>query len=240
MNSDLFYLFKVIAATPFLLYACKVDLKERRVPNLLWKYMIVIFVPLIGIEFFMFKFNVITSLVSFFIVFVLSCALYYGGMYGGADAKALIVLAVVFPVYPKILFFPLINQGFGIFAFSVLSNSVIFSPIVILYVFLRNLKDGLKDGNPIYYITGYRVDAGNVPRFHNLLEYFDGKKIVRLMRGIEPNEKMLSDLKKAKKSGKVDKIWVTFQLPFLCFITLGFFISLLIGDILFEVILRLV
>lgn len=54
--------------------------------------------------------------------------LYYIGAYGGADAKALMVLTVAFPVYPKILIFPILNTGFGVFSFSVLSNAVISTP----------------------------------------------------------------------------------------------------------------
>ncbi|MFO7967858.1 MAG: A24 family peptidase C-terminal domain-containing protein [Archaeoglobaceae archaeon] len=234
-----YYLFKIIVALPFLIYACKVDLKERRVPNKLWKYMLVVFVPIVLIEFFLTQFNVFIALIQFSVIFVLAYALHYTGLWGGADAKALTLLAVAFPVYPQLWFMPALNQGFGILAFSTLSNAVVFSPAVVLYVFLKNLRHGVREGKLLHYFTGYRVDADRIPPFHNLLEYFNDGKLKRVNRGIEPYDKILADLKKAKEKGKIDKIWVTPGLPFLVFITAGFMISILVGDILLEIIMKL-
>jgi preflagellin peptidase FlaK len=198
--------------------------------------MLLIFAPFVVLEYFIVKFNLLFMLFQFILIFSLSYLFYQFGMWGGADAKALIVLSVIYPVYPEIFFTPIINKGFGILAFSTLSNSIIFSPAVILFVFIKNLKKGLKGGNLLYYFTGYRVDADRIPRFHNLLEYINSGKLVRVKRGVEPDEKMLRELKKARENGKVDKIWVTPGLPFLVFITAGFIISLLLGDVLFWII----
>jgi len=236
MISSYFYIVKISLAIPFLLYACKIDLEERRVPNKVWKYMLILFLPIVFIEYIVVKFNLIFAALQFLLIFSLSYLLYQSGMWGGADAKALIVLSASFPVFPEISALPLLNKGFGILAFSTLSNSVIFSPAVVIYVFLKNLKSGLKNGNPIYYFTGYQVDADKIPRFHNLLEFIDKGKIIRVKKGIEPDEKMLMGLKKAKKAGRIDKVWVTPGLPFLVFITAGFLISAIIGDILFEIV----
>lgn len=234
-----YYFFKVIVALPFLIYACNIDLKERRVPNKLWKYMLAVFIPIVVIEFFLTQFNFLIALIQFSIIFILAYALHYTGLWGGADAKALILLAVAFPVYPQMWFMPALNQGFGILAFSTLSNAVIFSPAIVLFVFFKNLRQGLRRGSLLHYFTGYRVDADRIPPFHNLLEYVNDGKLKKVNRGIEPDDKMLADLKKAKDRGKVDKVWVTPGLPFLLFITAGFIISVLIGDILLEIILRL-
>ncbi|MFW6194000.1 MAG: A24 family peptidase C-terminal domain-containing protein [Halobacteriota archaeon] len=234
-----YYFFKVVVALPFLIYACKVDLKERRVPNKLWKYMLAVFIPIVLIEFFLTQFNVLAALIQFLVIFVLAYALHYTGLWGGADAKALMLLAIAFPVYPEMWIIPVLNKGFGILAFSTLSNAVIFSPAVVLYVFLKNLRHGIRGGKLLHYFTGYRVDADRIPPFHNLLEYVNDGKVKRVNRGIEPDNKMLADLRKAKEKGKVDKVWVTPGLPFLVFITAGFVISILVGDILLEVMLRL-
>ncbi len=234
-----YHFFKVIVALPFLIYACKVDLRERRVPNKLWRYMLAVFIPIVVIEFFLTQFNIFMALIQFSLIFVLAYALHYTGLWGGADAKALILLAVAFPVYPQLWFMPALNKGFGILAFSTLSNAVIFSPAVVLYVFLKNLRQGIKGGKLLHYFTGYRVDADRIPPFHNLLEYVNDGKLKKVNRGIEPDNKMLADLKKAREKGIVDKIWVTPGLPFLVFITAGFMISVLVGDILLEVIMKL-
>lgn len=201
--------------------------------------MLAVFIPIIVIEYVLTQFNLLMALIQFSIIFLLAYGLHYTGLWGGADAKALILIAVAFPVYPQMWFMPSLNQGFGILAFSTLSNAVIFSPAVVLYVFFKNLRQGLREGRLLHYFTGYRVDADRIPPFHNLLEYINGEKVKRVNRGIEPDDKMLADLKKAKNKGKVEKVWVTPGLPFLVFITTGFIISVLIGDILFEVISRL-
>lgn len=233
---DLFYLFKVVLVSPFLIYACKVDLEERRVRNKVWKYMLLVFIPAVIIEFFLVNFNPVRAALQFLIIFAISYSFYHLGMWGGADAKALMVLALIFPVHPQIWMLPALNRGFEILAFSTLSNSVIFSPAVVLFVFLKNVKGGLKGGRILYYFTGYKVDADKIPRFHNLLEYINDGNLKRGSRGIEPTEKMISDLSRAKREGKIDKVWVTPGLPFLVFITTGFYISVIFGDILFLII----
>ncbi len=241
------YLIKCLIALAFLLYACLLDLRERRVPNRLWKYMIVVIVPFVAAEFLVGKhdiYDVLFAFLQFVLIFGLAYALYYLGAYGGADAKALMVLSLLFPFYPTLDFqsitFPLLNTGFGVFAFSTLSNSVISAPGLVLILFMRNLiKEGFRElkGNFFYYFIGYRVDAANLPKFHNLLEYVDSKgKIVRLRRGVEPDEEILYRLKRAYDRGKVKKIWVTPGLPFLVFITAGFLISIIAGNLLFELI----
>jgi len=234
--SSAFYLVKVTIAALFLIYACKLDLKERRVPNRLWKYMLAVFIPIDVVEYLVFRYDLTFALIQFAVMFAFSYFLYVIGAYGGADAKAFIVLAIAFPVYPEIWTFPLINKGFGVFAFSTLSNSVIFSPAILLYMFVRNVvREGLSV--QFYYFIGYRVDVANVPQFHNLLEYIDENgKLVRLKRGVEPDDEMLQRLKKAKERGEIEKVWVTPGLPFLVFITIGFFVSVVLGDVLFEVI----
>jgi preflagellin peptidase FlaK len=241
------YLSKCSIALVFLLYACLLDLRERRVPNRLWKYMIIAIIPFVIAEFLAGKhgfYDILFACLQFALVFGLAYGLYYLGAYGGADAKALIVLSLLFPFYPTLNFqsftLPFLNTGFGVFAFSTLSNSVISAPALVLVLFIRNLvKEGLKEikGNLFYYFIGYRADAANLPKFHNLLEYVDSKgKVVRLRRGIEPDDEVLYRLEKAYSKGTIREIWVTPGLPFLIFITAGFLTSIIAGNLLFELI----
>lgn len=228
-----------------MLYTCKLDLKERRVPNRVWKYMILSLIPFEILEFLNYGyFEFIFGAIQFILVFALAYGLYYIGAYGGADAKALMTLSVTFPIYPSLvvsgLSIPLLNSGFGIFAFSTLSNSVVSAPALILILFIRNiLKEGFRGlkGSLLYYFIGYRVSANSIPKFHNLLEYVDERgNLVRVKRGVEPDDEMIKLLKKAHKHRKVKKVWVTPGLPFLIFITAGFFISVFVGDLIYELI----
>jgi preflagellin peptidase FlaK len=205
--------------------------------------MIVVLIPVEVAEFLILNYGVqevIFSILQFAGIFVLSYALYYLGAYGGADAKAFLVISLTFPIYPQFFSLPLINRGFGIFAFSTLSNSVIAAPFMVISIFIRNLiKEGLKNlkSNIFYYFIAYRVDASSIPKFHNVLEYLNSNgKLVRVRRGIEPDDELLYRLKKAYAEGKIDKVWVTPGLPFLIFITAGFIISVIFGDILYELV----
>ncbi|WP_236609676.1 A24 family peptidase C-terminal domain-containing protein [Archaeoglobus sulfaticallidus] len=239
---EIITLVKIILAMIFLLYACVLDLRYRIVPNRLWKYMVAVLTPILVLEFVTAKYSlstIIFSVMQFVMMFVFSYLLYSLGTYGGADAKAFIVMAYIFPVYPAVMGLPLLNKGFGIFAFSVLSNSVIVSPALLIITFIRNLRrEGLRDlkGNFLYYFVGKRVKANSIPEFHSVLEFVDDSgKIVRVRRGIEVDEKVRKKLMKAYDEGIIDRVWVTPNLPFLLFITAGFIISVVIGDILYLI-----
>ncbi|MBO8179038.1 MAG: prepilin peptidase [Archaeoglobus sp.] len=228
-------LIKFLIVLGFLLYACKLDLESRIIPNRVWKYMLLVSLPITGYQLVTSDYLMIHYMVAgFFVLMViaLSYALYLIGAYGGADAKAIMCLAVIFPFYPTFNGFPMLNQGFS-FAFSTLANSVIAAPLLLIFMFFRNLvREGWRGlrGNVLYYFTGYRADVKNLPKFHNLLEFVDENgEFKRVRRAVEPDERMLERL---RKSG-VEKVWVTPALPFLIFITAGYIVAFIFGDLLY-------
>ncbi|MEM0350863.1 MAG: A24 family peptidase C-terminal domain-containing protein, partial [Archaeoglobaceae archaeon] len=168
----------------------------------------------------------------------LSYLLYIIKAFGGADAKALMCLAIVFPFYPEISPF-LFNRGIGIFSFSVLTNSVIFAPFLMLAMLLRNLiREGFGEfsKNIFYYFTGYKIPVDKI-RFHNLFEFIDKEgRLKRVKRAVEWNEEKIRLLKKAG----IEEVWVTPALPFMVFITFGYFVAIFFGDIIVEIMIRFV
>jgi preflagellin peptidase FlaK len=236
------HLIKFIVTLSFLLYACKLDLESRIVPNRIWKYMLLVILPLVVFELYLSNLtfqHVVFALFQFGMMFSLSYLLYRVGAYGGADAKAIMVLSALFPFYPYYNGFPLLNTGFGVFAFSTLANSVIAAPLLPLLVFFRNLaREGLNiRGNLLYYFVGYRVPVDKIPEFHNLFEYFDESgRLIRVKRAVEPDKATIARLKKFAELKKMKKVWVTPALPFLLFITAGYVIAFFVGDLLFHLI----
>lgn len=231
-------LVKFLVVLGFLIYACKLDLESRIVPNRVWKYMLLASLPITAYQLATSNYLMIQYTVAgFFVLMVitLSYVLYLIGAYGGADAKAIMCLAAIFPFYPTFNGFPLLNQGFS-FAFSTLANSVIAAPFLLIFMFLRNLtREGWRElkGNVLYYFTGYRAEVKNLPKFHNLLEFVDENgEFKRVRRAVEPDEDMIE---RVKKSG-VEKVWVTPSLPFLIFLTAGYIVAFIFGDLLYLVI----
>ncbi len=215
------------------------DLREREIPDEFWKFMVTVGLILDVVQYFMEPYDLTLAVVQFILIFALANFMFYIAGFGGADAKALIALSIMFPVYPDFEVFPLVNKGVGIFAFSVLSNSVIVAPFLALYFFIRNMRE--RNCRLLYRFIGVRVDADRIPRFYNLLEYVDeGGKIVRTVRGIEPDEDMLNRLKEAKERGIIDRVWVTPALPFLVFINFGLIVSAVFGDLLVWAITQII
>ena len=228
---------KVLITLVILIKASIYDWKFREIPDSLWIILIAFAIPLNAIQYIFFphNYNLLFLIIQFIIVLGITIIMLFLG-FGGADIKALIALSIMFPIYPNVWIFPLLNEGFGIFALSVLSNSLLVAPAIALGLFFRNVLRREK-GKIIYYFIGYKVDVDNIPKFHNLLEYIDENgKIVRVIKAVEPDDEMLNRLKDAKNKGVIDKVWVTPALPFLIFMTAGFVVAIVLGDLIVEII----
>lgn len=240
---------------PFLLYSCYTDLKSRRVSNQLWKHMLglgsvfVIYeVYTGGIPYFK------ELLISGVIVFVSIYILFQLGAFGGGDAKGLIVLSILFPLYPIFQFsgatYPLLGRPLiGLFAFTVLGNALLLTILAPLGMFCYNLlhfsPEMLK--KPHYMFIGYRTEVSSLKNSEHLalLEKLEvdergaiKKKLART--GLDFNANQKPELEDYVKKGLIEKdIWVTPGLPFMLSITGGFVTAVIFGDLIFYIVMRL-
>jgi len=125
---------KTFVSLLFLLYASWSDYKTREVSNNVW----VLFAPpafaLTFVELFLFDFS---ALPLFGLCFGLTAAfaiiLFYAGGFGGADAKALMCLALALPFYPRELFSPFSGEVSPFmdkfFPLTVFSNAVVYGQV---------------------------------------------------------------------------------------------------------------
>ncbi|HUL39849.1 MAG TPA: A24 family peptidase C-terminal domain-containing protein [Methanomassiliicoccales archaeon] len=152
---------------------------------------------------------------------------------GGADAKALISLSLVFPVYPVVGSFPLItvpaDLAMLIFPFSllVLFNAAIISLVVPLGLLFLNLARG--DAKFPAMLLGYRVDMAEARRkFVWPMQRVENGvlKFVYFPKDDGENEKILQGLDEFGAK----RIWVTPKIPFLLFITAGLMVSAIVGN----------
>jgi len=246
---------KIIFAMPFLLYSCYTDLKSRSVSNQLWKYMLGSGSVFVIYEIFMGGIPYLKALfLSGVIVFVTIYILFQLGAFGGGDAKGLIVLSILFPLYPIVQLsgeiYPLLGYPqIGLFTFSVLGNALLLTILVPLGMFGYNLihfsPEMLK--KPLYMFIGYRTEVSSLKNKEHLalLEKLEiderGSVKKRLARtGLDFDANQKPELEEYVKKGLIGKdIWVTPGLPFMLSITGGFITAVVFGDLIFYIVMRL-
>lgn len=242
----------------FLFYASWSDYKTREVSNKVW----ILFAPLAFALAFaeLLLYESLQQTLSYAICFGLTAAfaiiLFYSGAFGGADAKALMCLALGLPFYPEKLFTPMLQGISPISRFflpmTIFSNSVLLAAATAVYMFLHNLFWRWKTGEKLFkrledkslgrrilvLVTGYKTSVKKLKEKWHLypledIENLDGlkRKLVVVPRDENRNE-IVERLAKAVESGKIDDaVWATPGLPMLIFITVGLIIALFFGDI---------
>ncbi len=235
----MFDILKLLFCAPFLTYSCYSDIKTRTVSNRVWKFMLAGAIPFLVYDIWASGIPYLWHIiVSTGIIFLITYILFFTGAFGGADAKALIILSLLFPVYPA---FTLHKPLLGLFSFSLLSNAVLLAAVVPISLALYNIKMGSSLDNPLYIFIGYKSKISELANKHiRLIQQFeivnDTVKFHFKPRGIEIDENIISELDDLSNRGLIgDKVWVTPGLPFMIPITIGFFVTAIYGDIVFEV-----
>lgn len=201
------------------------------------------------------------TIVSIVITTLVSFGLFYFGLFGGADAKAIMCLGLTIPVPPS-SFQPLIGYLHPVFPIVVVMVGFICSAWVALWFGLRNLLTYLSEGSKMFAgfereslwkklsatITGYPVDMSKLRStfylypVEEVVQNSDGAhRSFRLFFSAEADrDQMVSKLIDSLSGmGFQGRVWVTPGLPMLFFILLGLVITLVLGDPVFSTVLRL-
>lgn len=249
---------RVVFSLIFLAYASWSDYKTREVTNKVWIIYAPIAFVLTLISIYLSDFTQLSAYgLSFGLTATFAILLFYLGGFGGADAKALMCLALALPFQPE-HFKPLtgmspISQMF--FSLTVFNNSVLLAAAAAAYMFLRNVTwqekiDGKLFGEEygkeslgkklVVLLTGYKVSIVKLKEKWHLYPLEDvavnsenhlKRKLLTLPKDEGRNE-IVDRLAEAINTGKIkDKVWATPGLPMLIFITAGLALALLIGDI---------
>ena len=165
----------------FLIYASWSDYKSREVSDTVWMLLAPISLTLTLSELLLYEPSMLVSYgVTFGLTAVFAVVLFYSGGFGGADAKALMCLALALPFYPEDLFTPLklplsgqpslISKTF--LPITVFSNSVLFAALTAVALLFYNVAWRLKTHQSLFegdqtneswgkkilvLITGYKV-----------------------------------------------------------------------------------
>ena len=227
-----------------LLFASYQDLKTREIDDRVW----LITAPIGAV---LTLYEILTTpgypwavaLFSIGLTVVLAIGVAYVGLFGGADMKALIMIAVTMPVYPYsgVLvspFYPLTILGNGLATSLVLIPTLAALNLVWKVVKKRSLFEGIS-ATPMQKLgaifTGIKVKPPTAMSVHfNIIEKVEGgRHFLKLFNKVEDTDEVKVIDKKA------EYVWVTPAIPMIVFFFFGFLLSLVGIDILIRVALLL-
>jgi preflagellin peptidase FlaK len=171
-----------LLVVPALGWAAVQDWHTRRVPNSLWTPLALLGAALLlwdgvaalGTP----QFRVFAVRAAFSLLFVIPLAYFfwYIGGFGGADARAFMVLAVLFPTYPTYELaghsLPAVQTVLGVFSLTILTNAVLLGAA---YPLLLGARNALAGEFAYVMFVGQRVSVDDLPAVHgSLLENRSG------------------------------------------------------------------
>jgi len=177
---------------------------------------------------------------SIFITAVIALGIFYTGLYGGADAKALIAIALALPLLP--FSYPIMSP---IYPLAIFGNALLLSILLVPLNAVLNLLLVAR-GNRLFegikatrlqkfgaFFTGTKVSPSTAMSVHfNLLEKVsgNGERCLKLFTRVE-------DVDEPKIMPKgATKVWVTPAIPMIVFFLIGFLISIVGIDIIFRIV----
>jgi len=235
-----FEIIRILLAAGMLSTASYLDIRRREVSDQLWVVFGILALIIYAVEYgYGAPFDYLTILLPISISVAVSLGIYKSGLFGGADALALIVLAVIIPVFDGGLKLQIL-PGHNVFLLHsiapliVLSNAVVLSVSQIGFNIARNVSyvrknrgklfEGLEHESLLRKIIatsiGYRTTRKSVYAFP-IEQLVDGKR--KFSFSPESAETAAYEARR--------NVWVTPGTPFLVFILAGFVTMLTLGDV---------
>jgi preflagellin peptidase FlaK len=150
-------------------------------------------------------------------------------IFGGADAKALMALAILLPLQPSINQFPLWGESMMPGSWTIFANSVLLFLFIPLGLLIYNItKRNLKFP---YCLLGYKMKISKARQkfVWPLQKIVNGKlQLVKMPKDFDAEE----EFKAFEKQG-IEEIWVTPKIPFMIPLLAGFIFTFVFGDIMF-------
>jgi preflagellin peptidase FlaK len=222
---------RLITGTILLAYASYTDLNTRRAPNTLWILMGIVGIILLIVQYLDGGFPNIWYII--FIPIMIALVFLFFQMrllFGGADTKALMALAVLVPIQPSIGSFPLWPSFFP-GSFCIFLNALILFLFIPIGLFLFNI--GKRNLRFPHCLLGYVVSVEKAKQTFvwPMEKIQNGKrKLVYMPKDIDVDE----ELAEFEKLG-ITKIWVTPKIPFMIPLLAGFVVTFFLGNILLQI-----
>jgi len=167
-----------------------------------------------------------------------------GILFGGADAKALMIAGLLVPMFPN----PLLGQPSASapnaailpFGVNVLMNSALFSVVVPIAIAVRNIR--AREFRGVSSFVGYSIAVDDLPRTFVWVRdpmFGDAREEERSIETSEDDRRRREAIAAELRSKGATRIWVTPQIPFLVVMAAGVVGALLAGNLLFDLLFSL-
>jgi preflagellin peptidase FlaK len=220
---------RLIVGTGILTFASYTDIKTRRASNALWIIMGSIGICLLIIQYFTVGFTNIYYLMFIPIMIIFMYILFQLRLiFGGADAKAIMALALLVPIVPSLFDFPLWKESIMPGSWVIFANSIVLFLFIPLSLLVYNISK--KSIKLPYCVLGYKTSVEKArEKFVWPLERINNgkRKFSYMPTGINVEE----ELEEFIRNG-IKEIWVTPKVPFMIPLLAGFICSFFLGDIL--------
>jgi preflagellin peptidase FlaK len=224
---------RLIVGVVILSYASYTDLKIRKASNTLWLTMAVIGGLILVIEYV--TIGGFEDKISYLIFIPIMIVIMYVFfqlrlLFGGADAKAMMALAILTPFTPEILSFPLFASILP-FSWVIFSNAIILFLFIPLGLFIYNLTK--KQHSFPHCFLGYKmnIEKARTTFVWPLEHIVDGKrKLSYVPSSVDPKDQF----DEFEKMG-ITELWVTPKIPFMIPLLAGFITAFFLGDLLFFI-----
>jgi len=246
----------LLLSVVFLGYAACSDLRTREVSDWVWLVYFPVALIILGFRLYLDPKLLVMSLISIIATSALSLLIFKFGIFGGADAKALICLGLALPTYPSCsrLLLSSINPAFPL---VVLYNGYLFSLSTIVYCLIKNLDWRCLKGRDLFtgfvglstlkkaaaLLTGFRTDFSTLRKtvyLYPMEEVSKGDGVCRSIKFFTDAEVDRDDLVRTLGVSVDDKeeVWVSPGIPLLFFIWIALLSSSFLGDVLFGLIFQ--
>ncbi len=183
--------------------------------------------------------------ISIALAFLIGFAIYYLGLFGGADAKALLCIALVAPYTPKLVE-PLLPSISPFYPITVFCNGLLLSLLIIPHNLLRNLFWKLQHRRkPLFELLDEprhrkllaillcvkvrRNAVLKTPHYHSAeITLPNGKSQLIFTLTVREDEEEAELLRKMPAK---EWVWASPAIPLLIFFTIGAAVALIIGDL---------
>jgi preflagellin peptidase FlaK len=236
------------------------DLKRREVDDWVWMIYAPIGAVLTAARVILEPALLTTSLISIAITALLSFGLFYFGLFGGADFKAVVCLGLTLPLPPTTIQ-PLIGYVHPVFPLTVVIEGFICEAFAAVWIGVGNLLSYAREDGRMFeglehesrlrkasaMILGYRTTLAKLrstfylyPMEQSVKDDAGEHRALKLYVNAETERD--EEVKKFCDSAKLteeSKVWVTPGLPMLLFILIGFVLTIILGDMIFGTVLMM-